>query len=86
MEDNVRDSAGSPVGVKRIVMWFRRTFCLHKLYVVQEFGDQTRRVACEKCKREWGMNDRIQVMVEWNDDLANMYFNLLGFKEIKPWR
>ena len=85
--DKLKEKArGSGSDVKRLVMWVQQHFCRHKFYVVQEFGDQTRRVACKKCKRQWGMNDRVQVMVEWDAELADMYFNLFGFREIKPFR
>ena len=58
----------------------------HRYYVVQNFSAYSRRIACERCKKSFGMNDQVQAVIPWCEDLSEMYFELFGHKEIKPWR
>lgn len=58
----------------------------HQLYVVQELTQSSRRVACSRCKKSWGLNDDLRTIVEWDDDLERLYTDVFKIPLIKPWR
>lgn len=67
---NGRDSGHS---LPRLV---RRILCVligHKYRVVQRFSPDVRRVKCDRCGSDWGMNDRVRVLVNWDEDLEEMH-------------
>jgi len=72
--------------MERFKKWLLCKIFGHEYYVVQEFGSHTRRISCSRCKKDWGMNDRVKVMIDWNSYLSEMYFENFGYTEIKPWR
>lgn len=54
----------------------------HRYEVWQHFGHASRRVVCDCCGGDWGMNDRVQAFIPWCGQLAEMY-ELMGYK-IRP--
>lgn len=70
-----------------MIKWLKCLFHRHNLYVVQDFNYYSRRVACSKCGKSWGMNDQVQAFIPWTGDLEDLYKNYLGHEIIiKPWR
>lgn len=55
--------------MKRIACWIFG----HQMFVVQTFGNHSRRIACHHCNGEWGMNDNVRAVIEWTPELAEMY-------------
>jgi len=54
---------------------FRKLVCLilgHRYYVIEKFDESVRHVGCRRCGAEWGMNDRVQAFVPWDDELAEL--------------
>lgn len=45
----------------------------HQMFVVQTFSKTSRRIACDRCRGEWGMNDDARAVIEWTPELAEMY-------------
>lgn len=56
----------------------------HQLYVVQEFYPDMRRVVCQSCGGDWMMNDRLQAMLDWNQEFEDCV--KLSVPVVKPWR
>lgn len=54
--------------VGRVLCWMRG----HKYRVVQEFSPECRRVKCDRCGGDWGMNDDAKALIDWDRDLENM--------------
>ena len=54
--------------VRRALCWVRG----HKYRVVQEFSPECRRVKCDRCGGDWGMNDDAKALIDWDRDLENM--------------
>lgn len=45
----------------------------HKYTILQVFSRETRKVGCTRCGKQWGMNDRVQVAVPWDNELEAFY-------------
>lgn len=45
----------------------------HQYRIIQEFSYATRRVGCERCRREWGMNDNVGAFLPWDGEFAEFY-------------
>ena len=45
----------------------------HKWFVEKEFTPDTRKVGCHRCGKRWGMNDRLGILVQWDDELEDFY-------------
>lgn len=58
----------------------------HQYYIVQRFSSHARRIGCAKCKQTWSMNDNVMACLKWDEEFANLYFNVFEHIEIKPWR
>lgn len=71
----------------------RKIVCLalrrHQLRVVQEFTPQCRRIKCERCGGDWGMNDADDLLgikaalVEWDPNFEQ-FFRDRGFEILEP--
>jgi len=61
--------------MNRLICWILG----HEYFVIQTFGRTSRRVGCKKCKKQWGMNDRVKVFVRWDGEFAEMY-EMFGYK------
>jgi len=51
-------------------------FCFllgHKYKVIQRVSKTSRRVKCNRCSKEGGMNDSTQSLVKWDSELEEMY-------------
>ena len=43
-------------------------------YVVQRvFSPTSRKIGCLRCGMEWGMNDRVRLIVPWDGELEELY-------------
>lgn len=54
----------------------RRLWCWivgHQFYVLQEFGPTSRRICCDHCGGDWGMNDAVRAIIPWDSELERMY-------------
>ena len=63
-----------------------RAVCLfsgHRYYVLQVFSQTVRRVQCTRCGGDWGMNDRVPALVEWDSELEEMQ-RMFGFRIRRP--
>lgn len=45
----------------------------HKYRVVQHFSHTSRRIKCDRCKGDWGMNDSVQAFLPWDSEMEEMY-------------
>lgn len=67
--------------LKWIDLLLRRWDCAlfgHDYEVWQQFTPYSRRIYCENCQRDWGMNDDVQCVVPWDAEIEDMY-RTLGF-------
>lgn len=60
-------------------------FLGHKFYRVQKVSHNVDKVACSRCSKVWGVNHDLKVMLEWDEELSELY-RVLGVREIQPWR
>jgi hypothetical protein len=72
--------------IKQFIHYLSIKFCRHRFYIVQNFDKYTRRIACEKCKQEWAMNDRLHALLPWDKEFDHLYFDILKYRKINPWR
>lgn len=66
--------------------WLERIGCWlmgHNYRVVQQFNAHSRRVVCNDCGGDWAMNDNMRMIVDWDEDMADMYRHL-GYTVLKP--
>ena len=54
----------------------------HRYEVWQRFSHYSRRVICDHCGGDWGMNDDVRAIIPWSDELADCY-RVMGHK-IRP--
>lgn len=45
----------------------------HRYEVWQELTPHSRRVICDHCAGDWGMNDDVQAFIPWCADLESLY-------------
>lgn len=45
----------------------------HKYYLIKKLSRTTRKVGCKRCGKVWGMNDDVQALVDWDDELEEFY-------------
>lgn len=58
------------------VVWIRRAVCRllgHKYKVVRNYTPAERRICCTRCGEQFAMNDRVQTLLPWDSDFAEMY-------------
>jgi len=58
--------------IGKILRRFACFFNDHRYVTLQEFGDN-RKVGCTRCGQQWGMNNRVQISLKWDDDLKRLY-------------
>lgn len=64
----------------------RKILCLalgHRLRLVQEFTSFSRRVKCERCGGDWGMNDDARLVIPWTPGLEQFHQDM-GFVIFEP--
>jgi hypothetical protein len=66
--------------IMRLRCWFGK----HEYEVIQEFGDDSRRIGCPYCKKEWAMNDRTKTLLPWDYEFQSMYKNIFKYELKKP--
>lgn len=54
----------------------------HDYYVLQEFKPWSRRICCDRCGGDWGMNDDCRVVIPWSKELERMY-EMMGHRILK---
>lgn len=55
----------------------------HQYYVHQELTEDSRRVKCNRCPGDWSMNDRVQCMIPWDDELEAFYRDVFKLRILK---
>lgn len=45
----------------------------HKYFVIKEYSKTTRKVGCRRCKKLWGMNDRVKAFIPWDSELEELH-------------
>lgn len=66
--------------LERVSLWLRKLDCAlfgHDYEIWQHFSPHARRVICENCGGDWGMNDDVRAFIPWDAELEGMY-RLLG--------
>lgn len=66
----------NPLLRSQMLNLLRKLYCFvfgHDMYVWQELKPWSRRVCCDHCGGDWGMNDNVQAMIKWDDDLQSLY-------------
>lgn len=61
---------------KPLALLGRKLWCLligHKFYVWQELNPWSRRVVCDHCGGDWGMNDDCRAIIPWGSELESLY-------------
>lgn len=48
----------------------------HRYEVWQELTRWSRRVICTHCGSDWGMNDDVQSLIPWGDELEDLYHTM----------
>lgn len=54
----------------------RKVYCWlfgHRYEVWQHFSCTSRRVVCNRCGGDWGMNDHVRAFIPWSGELAELY-------------
>jgi len=67
---------------------FRKLLCAigkHKYYVHQSFDNYSRRLGCKYCNGDWGMNDHVRCVIDWDGDLSNIK-EMQGHKVNPRWQ
>jgi hypothetical protein len=59
-------------------------FGKHKYETIQKFSDQTRRIGCPICKKEWAMSDDTITLLPWDFEFQSMYRNIFGYTIQNP--
>lgn len=47
--------------------------CGHNYRVVQRFSETVRRVKCDCCGGDWGMNDNVRILLAWDSELEELH-------------
>lgn|GEM_PF-2543691 len=70
----------------RFMNYLKRIKCRivgHNYRVVQRFSGSVRRVKCDCCDADWGMNDNTRSLIDWDNELEEMHGRTVGIKEPK---
>ena len=54
-------------------MWLLCLLLGHKYRVWRSYSSEVRRVWCPRCKRHWGMNDRVRTIIPWDNELGELH-------------
>jgi hypothetical protein len=52
-----------------LICWMRG----HEYAIWQAFTPRSRRVYCERCQKDWGMNDDVRAFIPWDSEIEQMY-------------
>jgi hypothetical protein len=55
--------------MNKVLCWFLG----HRWFVIKRFSADCRKVGCRRCGAVWGMNDRVEALVEWDWELEAMH-------------
>lgn len=55
----------------------------HRYYVLQVFSPHARRVQCTRCRADWGMNDHVSALIDWDAEIEQLYQDM-GFRIRNP--
>jgi hypothetical protein len=73
---NEKDATAS--ALKRFVIWLKCRLFGHKYYLIKPLSSQTDLVGCERCKKKFGMNHSIRVLLPWDRELEKFYEEFYG--------
>jgi hypothetical protein len=62
--------------------WFQRLRCWlgwHRFFKITRLSAQSDHIGCKACRRQWGMNHDVRVIVPW-DDVRSLYVEL-GYRD-----
>ena len=45
----------------------------HKYFIIKRFSPVARKVGCDRCLKEWAMQDTYQAFLEWDGDFDELY-------------
>ena len=45
----------------------------HRYVIERVLNRGARKVGCTRCNRHWGMHDRTESFIEWDDELEELY-------------
>jgi hypothetical protein len=51
----------------------------HKYRKLIDLTPGHRMIGCNRCKKRWAMSDQFEALVEWDDEIQELY-ELSGFK------
>lgn len=51
-------------------------FGYHEYYLIQKLNSWSRKIGCLGCDKTFGMNDHLQVILEWDYELEELYISL----------
>ena len=43
----------------------------HRYFLIKKYTKTTRKIGCHRCGKEFGMNDDVQVILEWDKEFEN---------------
>lgn len=69
--NKTKSEVASPVDA--LVIWLKCRIFGHKYYLIKPLSSQTDLVACKRCKKKFGMNHSIKVLLPWDRELEKFY-------------
>jgi hypothetical protein len=66
-------------------MTIRCLFFGHKYVTTQKLSPTSRRIACTRCRRMFGMNDEVRAVIDWSGELHKMYERFGHEIKYLPW-
>ncbi len=71
--------------MRRLLAWLTcwdiipLVFIHSEIRVVQEFGGGVRKLRCDRCGKYFGMNDRVEAVLPWDEEMEHEYAVVLGY-------
>ncbi|OBQ32331.1 MAG: hypothetical protein AN487_22575 [Anabaena sp. CRKS33] len=61
------------LGMGPVWRWLACKVVGHQYQVLRRMNPGARKVGCDRCGAVWGMHDRTQTLVPWDDEFEAMY-------------
>lgn len=45
----------------------------HKYFLIKRLTPWSKKIGCSRCAKQFGMNDDVKCIIEWSDELEEMY-------------
>lgn len=64
----------------RLTCWDTLPFLFRhpEIRVVQELGEHARKLRCDRCGKYFAMNDHVEAVLPWCEEMEDLYSNVLG--------